>query len=120
MTERLVPQEAVVIDLDKVRSCRATDVSGASGSRIDGLVAALCEAELAWAGGRFDALDRLAASMVQPAEDLGMTTFAALASDLRGLPDRPDPVALAARLSRLVRVGEASLAAVWDLEDLRL
>lgn len=120
MLERLVPQEAVVIDLDKVRSCRAADAAGDAGSRIDGLVAALCEAELAWAEGRFDALGRLASGMARPANDMGMTTFAAIAFDLSGIADRPDPVALSARLARLVRVGEASLAAVWDLEDLRL
>ena len=54
------------------------------------------------------------------AEGMGMTTFAKVAAQVSDLSKRNDPAALAASLARLVRVGEASLAAVWDLQDLRL
>ena len=49
-----------------------------------------------------------------------MTTLARVARDvLRPAPSH-DAAALGATLARLVRIGERSLMAVWDLQDLCL
>ena len=109
--------EAVVIDLDRFAALQGT---GADWGTIDDVVAALCEVERAWADARHHDLPALADRIVATADRFGMSTFARTARDLGHLATRQDCVALAAVLSRLIRVGEASLAAVWDMQDLRL
>ena len=113
--------EPVVINLDVIRKDPCRDIGGAvNWDPVDALIAALCEAEVAWADARMGVLDDLCRKMSADAEGMGMTTFAKVAAQASDLSKRNDPAALAASLARLVRVGEASLAAVWDLQDLRL
>ena len=48
---------------------------------------------------------------------IGMATLARVARDVLACVERGDPVALAATHARLLRVGERSIHAIWDLED---
>lgn len=50
-------------------------------------------------------------------DDIGMTTLARVAGDVATCALRGDLAALAAVLARLVRIGDRSLTAVWDLQD---
>ncbi len=52
------------------------------------------------------------------AELIGMATLARVARDVLDSFTTNNDVALAATLARLERVGERSILAVWDLEDL--
>lgn len=54
------------------------------------------------------------------AQRLGMTSLARVARDVAELCVTKDPAALPATLARLARVGERSLIAVWDLQDMSL
>ncbi|MBF9032993.1 hypothetical protein HKCCE2091_01985 [Rhodobacterales bacterium HKCCE2091] len=56
-------------------------------------------------------------SLIAAADKIGMATLARVARDVRICLDRGDPVALAATRSRLGRVGERSIHAIFDLDD---
>lgn len=59
-------------------------------------------------------------SLIAIADQIGMRKLARVAGDVTSVVDDKDFVAIAATLARLMRVGEASLTAVWDLQDLSL
>ncbi len=52
------------------------------------------------------------------AEQVGMQRLADVARDVCKCADGPDPVALGATMARLQRIGDRSLTAVWDLQDM--
>jgi hypothetical protein len=56
-------------------------------------------------------------SLIAIAEQIGVLDVARIAGDVTENIDRADRVAVAATLSRLIRVGERSLTAVWDMQD---
>jgi len=53
------------------------------------------------------------------ARQVGMRVLSQVARDLADCVTRKDAVAQAAVLARLVRIGDRSLTAVWDLQDMR-
>lgn len=53
------------------------------------------------------------------ARQVGMRVLSQVARDLADCVMREDTVAQAAVLARLVRIGDRSLTAVWDLQDMR-
>ncbi|MCR8826815.1 hypothetical protein [Pseudosulfitobacter koreensis] len=68
----------------------------------------------------FDGLRKSARSLIAIAEQIGMDVLARVAADVTYCIDRNDTVALAATLTRLMRTGEGSLTAVWELQDITL
>lgn len=60
------------------------------------------------------AVDRLA----RDADMIGMTTLARVASDVVSCIEGSDRIAFAATIARLDRVGDRSIHAVWELEEL--
>ena len=62
------------------------------------------------------AADRLCAL----AEQVGMTSLVHVGRDVSASARAGDHAALAATLARLVRIGDRSLTAVWDLRDMSL
>lgn len=52
------------------------------------------------------------------ADQIGMMALSRISNDVVQCIDDGDPVALAATLARMARVGERSLYAVWDLQDI--
>jgi len=59
-----------------------------------------------------------AKGLIGIAEQIGMQRLADVARDVRSCVDENDPIALAATMARLLRIGDCSLTAVWDLQDL--
>ncbi len=57
-------------------------------------------------------------SLVAISEQIGMRKLARVANDVSNSIDQCDDVALASTLSRLLRVGERSLTAIWDMQDM--
>ncbi len=57
-------------------------------------------------------------ALVTASDHIGMSTLARVGRDVRACVARGDSVAMAATHSRLVRVGDRSMHAIWDLEDL--
>lgn len=84
------------------------------------LTARLTEAERQYSGTQFLDLRKTVRSLVGIADQVGMQALARVAGDVVGCIDQGDPVALAATLARLMRVGEQSLSAVWDMQGLSI
>lgn len=65
-----------------------------------------------------DELVEVLAALVNDAQLIGMASLARVGRHVLDCLDSGDPTALAATLARLERVGDRSIHAVWDLEDL--
>ncbi len=59
-------------------------------------------------------------SLIAIADQVGLKKMAAVANDVMSAVDQADPVAIAATLTRLIRVGERSLTAISDVQDLSI
>ena len=59
-------------------------------------------------------------ALVAIAQKIGMTTLARVGRDVLTLITGHDSNAYCAALARLVQIGESSLVAVWDLQDMRI
>ncbi|MCA0042266.1 hypothetical protein LA304_02060 [Celeribacter sp. ASW11-22] len=64
--------------------------------------------------GDFPQVQKSARSMIAISDQIGMVTLARVAGAVNELAQSGDYVALAACVSRLVRIGENSLLAIWD------
>jgi len=69
-------------------------------------------------GAAREALRWRLADLVRDAEMIGMATLARVAQDVLTSDAVGDEVAFHATLARLTRVGDRSIHAVWDLDDL--
>lgn len=85
---------------------------------IEELAVRLTHCDRLWRRNEQDALRKSARSLIAIADQIGMTALARVAGDVTDTIDAGDSVAGAATLSRLIRIGERSLTAVWDLQDL--
>lgn len=121
---QMKPVEQVVLDQDRL-SALYSELGPAGAEDV------VCRAmeELAQRMARCDTLYHDSAwqdlrkntrSLIAIAEQVGMFTLAKVAGDVTNCIDRGDDVALAATLSRLIRTGERSLTAVWDMHDIPL
>ncbi len=80
----------------------------------------LSHSERLYQQGEMPELRKSVQSLIAIAEQIGMRKLARVAGDVGHAADHNDMVAVAATLSRLMRVGEASLTAVWDLQDMTI
>lgn len=69
---------------------------------------------------RLQDMRKSARSLVAISDQIGMQMLARVATDVTRCIDENDHTALAATLSRLLRIGERSLNEVWDLQDLSI
>lgn len=70
--------------------------------------------------GEIEALRLTVRALVAVAQQVGMTLLARVGRDVLDRSRTYDAAAFGATLARLERVGEASLVAVWDLQDLSI
>lgn len=66
---------------------------------------------------QFELLDVTLTGLISDSSLIGMATLARVAQDVQACMNFGDQTALAATLARLQRVGDRSIHAVWDLED---
>lgn len=59
-------------------------------------------------------------SLIAIADQIGMQKLSQVAGDVTACIDVVDTNGLAATLSRLLRIGERSLTAIWDMQDIRI
>lgn len=69
---------------------------------------------------RLSEMHKALRSLTAIADQIGMWTLCRVAGDVSRCADTGDPVALAAVLSRMLRIGERSLSEIWDLQGMRL
>ena len=65
-------------------------------------------------------LRKCARSLIAIAEQIGMLVLARVAEDVIETIDASDHPAISATLARLLRIGEQSLTAIWDLQDITI
>lgn len=70
--------------------------------------------------GELDALRKCARSLIAISEQIGMLVLARVAGDVIEALDSQDTPGIAATLFRLLRIGEQSLTAIWDLQDITI
>lgn len=85
---------------------------------VEELAVRLSNCERYWRQREWADLRKCAKSLVAISEQIGMTALARVAGDVAHTVDAGDAVAAGATLGRLIRVGERSLTAVWDQQDL--
>ena len=120
----LVQTETVRLDQDRLDGLFLQ--LGAAGAEtvvcraIEELAVRISHCERLWRQKDPIGLRKSARSLIAISDQIGMTALAAVAWDVTHAVDTNDPVAMAATLHRLVRIGDRSLTAVWDLQDLSL
>ncbi len=87
---------------------------------IEELAVRLTHCERLWRQNDVDNLRKSARSLIAISEQIGMMAMAKIARDVTSAIDASDSPAVAATLFRLIRVGETSLTAVWEQQDLSL
>ena len=85
---------------------------------IEELAVRLAHCERLWRQRDQAGLRKCARSLIAIADQIGMATLARVAGDVTHVIDMGDAPATGATLFRLLRIGERSLTAVWDLQDL--
>ena len=121
---QLMPSEAANLDHDQLGTLYAQ--LGAVGAEdvlrraMEELALRLSHAETLLQEGDVPGLRKCTQSLIAIADQTGMRKLTRVAGDVTVAVDNHDMVAVAATLSRLMRVGEASLSAVWDLQDLSI
>ncbi len=68
--------------------------------------------------GDMDDLRTSVRGVIAAAQQVGMTLLARVGRDVLDLSHSYDAVAFAATVARLERIGEGSLVAVWELQDM--
>jgi len=96
------------------------DADDVVGRAAEELALRLSHCETQWRQKDAQGFRKSARSLVAIADQIGMLKLARVAGDVTACIDRDDAVATAATLARLLRVGETSLSAVWDLQDVTL
>lgn len=87
---------------------------------VEEMAVRLTHCERLWRQDDMDNLRKSARSLIAIADQVGMSALATIAGDVTQAIDAKDPPAVAAILFRLMRVGERSLTAVWDQQDMTI
>lgn len=120
----LMQDERVRLDQDRLGELYAQ--LGEAGAEdvvcraMEELAARLTQTARMYRQGQLADLRKSARSIAAIADQIGMHALARVARDVMGCVDTGDSNGLAATLARLLRIGERSLTAVWDLKDLSL
>ncbi len=85
---------------------------------LEEVAARLGQIDKCYRAAEWDALSKSARGLGAIADQLGIALLARVARDVKTCAERGDPVATAATIARLMRVGERSLTDVWDMPDI--
>ncbi len=67
--------------------------------------------------GKYAEMRKSARALMVISDRIGMTLLSRVAGDVIACADDDDEIALSAVLARLIRTGERSLTAIWDMQD---
>ncbi|MEM1007025.1 MAG: hypothetical protein AAF496_07955 [Pseudomonadota bacterium] len=119
---RLEHVEAVRLDPDRLgglyRQLGDANALDVLCRTVEELAVRLSNCERYWRKRQWSDLRKCARSLVAISDQVGMTVLARVAGDVAQTVDAGDAVATGATLGRLIRVGERSLTAIWDQQDL--
>ena len=121
---RLPQAEAVRLDPERLgtlyRQLGAKAAEDMICRAVEDLAVRLSQSEGQWHRQDWTGLRKGVRSLAAIADQVGMSALSRVAGDVISAIDANDAVATAATLARLLRVGERSLTAVWDLQDLSI
>jgi hypothetical protein len=116
------PTEAVVVDGDRlVELCvrlgevRAEEMVGLS---VDNLWRGIDALLVAYRDRHLDEIVNIAQGLFRISENIGLGQFSRVCQDVEHCASRDDLPALSACVSRLCRIADQSINAVWDLCDI--
>ncbi len=119
---KIRPSESVQVDQERLGAlymqlgeANAEDVVCRA---MEELALRMAQCERLYRENRLSELRKNARSLIAIADQIGMSSLGRVAGDVTLCIDDKDEVALAATLSRLLRIGERSLTAIWDHQDL--
>ena len=119
---RLKYEEPVRLDRDQLevlyQSLGPVGADMVVNQALEELAATLGRASKQYREGRLEDLRASLRALIQVSRQVGMTLLARVARDVFDLSDTYDSAAFGATMARLERIGESSLVAVWDLQDL--
>ena len=84
------------------------------------LAVRMSQCDTLWRARNLGQLRKHARSLIAISDQIGMGLLAQVAGDVTSCIDREDEMAIAATLSRMLRIGERSLSAVWAMDDLSI
>ena len=118
------PMEKIKVDQDRLGALYA-QLGEASAEDVvcramEELALRLSHCEALFREGAWATLRKNTRSLIAIADQVGMSALSQVAADVTRCIDNGDTVAVAATLSRLLRVGERSLTAVWDIPDFQM
>lgn len=121
---KLRPNEQ--IDLDRSRLSTLYTQLGSAGAddvvcrAMEELALRLSHCERLYRGAKWAELRKSARSLVAIADQIGMNKVSVVASDVTVCIDDKNDVALSATMNRLMRMGEGSLTAIWELQNITI
>jgi len=117
-------QETVRVDQDRLGALYAELGAEAAEDVVcramEELALRLSHSTRMYADGETPELRKCVKSLIAISEQIGMFALARVAGDVVETIDAQDTAATGATFSRLVRIGEQSLAAIWDLQDITI
>jgi hypothetical protein len=117
-------QETVSVDQDRLGALYAQ--MGETGAEdvvcraMEELALRLAQCSRLYRAGNWGDLRKCTRSLIAIADQIGMTVLSRVAQDVTDCVDRMDETAVAATLARLIRIGDQSLSAIWDLQDITI
>lgn len=121
---QIKPVENVIVDQERLGALYSQ--LGASGAEdvvcraLEELALRLSHNEELYREGHWEELRKNTRSLIAIADQIGMQALSRVATDVTRCIDQANGVAVAATLSRLMRVGDRSLTAVWDIQDITI
>lgn len=116
--------EQVQVDHDRLESLYSEMDHNAAEDMVcramEELALRMAQCDRLYRAGDFDELHRASRSLIAIADQIGMTMMARVAQDVAVCAQTGNLVALAATVTRLMRTGEESLTAIWDLQDVTI
>jgi len=120
----LRPEEGVRLDPDRLVALYVelgkTGAEQVISAAMEELAVQISAAQVAASQGAVADLAPAVRALARLAAQVGMTSLSRVAEDVAQCAARGDLVGQSATLARLVRIGDRSLTAVWDLQDVSL
>jgi hypothetical protein len=118
------PTESVNVDQDRL-SALYTQLGEASAEDVvcramEELALRLSHCDRLFRTSERNELRKSVRSLIAIADQIGMSAVSTVAGHVTDCIDQENNIALAATLGRLIRIGEESLTAIWDLQDITI
>ncbi len=122
--QRLKCSEAVRLDQSQLevlyQSLGAVGADKVVNHALEELASSLMRVGTQYRAGEIDELRTSIRGVIAAAQQVGMTLLARVGRDVLELSHGYDATAFAATMARLERIGESSLVAVWELQDMSI